>query len=534
MKRLFVLVLCVTVAAALGARGSQEKGGAAAKPVTVRIGCADTNVPDLSLKTNLATFKVLQQKLNIVLDWDVVKSDYDNVMKTRLAAMSDLPDVIAVPGGENAAVKYGNDGVLLEIGPLMDKAGPNMKAFFTNVRPDVRKSITAPDGKMYFSPSNVLGLIQGKSSNEALNPTILGYRADWLKKLKLNPPTTMDELHAVLKAIKTGDPNGNGKQDEIPLYFLRSAQQALSLWSLSGAYGLHLDGDDYYTRDGKVVNEWFLPEARQYVQLIASWYAEGLMDNQCFIKYDSAKWMASVQNSLVGFSFMNMGHIPSWTAVLRKTVPEGTIWPLEQLPKGPTGLSSQMTEQPFGGAYGITKLSKNPEAAMRYLDYFYSTEGQLLFEFGIPGESYEMKDGKPVYSQAIIDRGKQVGNFAYEKQRMGIHTNGSVWILTHQGRGQEFSQQYVGDLLHLSGIAGRIAERSVPRFPFILATAAEESEFTRIRADIETYKTEMLAKFILGTESMAKWDEFLAKLKSMNVDRLIQIRQQQYDRVSKG
>ena len=30
-------------------------------------------------------------------------------------------------------------------------------------------------------------------------------------------PGTTDELYEYLKAVKNGDPNGNGKQDEIPL-----------------------------------------------------------------------------------------------------------------------------------------------------------------------------------------------------------------------------------------------------------------------------------------------------------------------------
>ena len=45
-----------------------------------------------------------------------------------------------------------------------------------------------------------------------LGPTI---RQDWLDKLGLSMPTTVDEWYNVLKAFRA-DPNGNGKADEIP------------------------------------------------------------------------------------------------------------------------------------------------------------------------------------------------------------------------------------------------------------------------------------------------------------------------------
>ncbi len=47
--------------------------------------------------------------------------------------------------------------------------------------------------------------------------------AEWLEKLNLKMPTTIDELYDVLVAFRDKDPNGNGKQDEIPLMGLTHA-----------------------------------------------------------------------------------------------------------------------------------------------------------------------------------------------------------------------------------------------------------------------------------------------------------------------
>ena len=89
-------------------------------------------------------------------------------------------------------------------------------------------------------------------------------RQDWLDKLGLAVPTTVDELHDVLLAFKNNDPNGNGKADEIPL-FDRSATsenemgEYLALWDSSTGF---------YPRDGKMT---FEPITENYSWQFLTW-----------------------------------------------------------------------------------------------------------------------------------------------------------------------------------------------------------------------------------------------------------------------
>ena len=43
----------------------------------------------------------------------------------------------------------------------------------------------------------------------------------------------------------------------------------------------------------------------------------------------------------------------------------------------------------------ITKDNKHVVETVKWLDYKYGEEGSMLFNFGIEGKSYEMKDGLP-------------------------------------------------------------------------------------------------------------------------------------------
>ena len=51
----------------------------------------------------------------------------------------------------------------------------------------------------------------------------------------------------------------------------------------------------------------------------------------------------------------------------------------------------------------ITTSCKNVELAAKFLDYGYSEAGHNMFNFGIEGVSYEMKNGKAEYSDIVIN-----------------------------------------------------------------------------------------------------------------------------------
>src|SRR5690606_30209797 len=61
-------------------------------------------------------------------------------------------------------------------------------------------------------------------------------------------------------------------------------------------------------------------------------------------------------------------------------------------------------DHPFpGSSVAITTSAKNPEEIVKWLDFAYSEEGHMLFNFGIEGVTYEMIDGYPTYTKEITD-----------------------------------------------------------------------------------------------------------------------------------
>ena len=61
-------------------------------------------------------------------------------------------------------------------------------------------------------------------------------------------------------------------------------------------------------------------------------------------------------------------------------------------------------------------------------------------------------------------------------------------------------------------------------------TNEEVQEYNSIMTDIQTYLDEFKLKFILGTESLENFPQFVENIKNMNIDRAIEIRQAEYNR----
>ena len=52
-------------------------------------------------------------------------------------------------------------------------------------------------------------------------------------------------------------------------------------------------------------------------------------------------------------------------------------------------------------------------------------------------------------------------------------------------------------------------------------------------ADVSTFMSENTAKFIAGTQPLSEFDSYMDTLKSMGMDRLMEIIQQSYDAYNK-
>lgn len=471
-------------------------------------GGADNWYTPASYTQNLPVWEEVEKRTGIKINFDVMPSDqYNAAMQTRIAAGSNLPDILAVPplwGGD--VIKYAEEGVIIPLSDLIEENAPNIKAMFEKY-PVIKKILTAPDGEIY-NLSEVF--VEG---NEVA-PKSLIIRKDWLDKLNLEIPETIDDWYNVLKAFKEQDPNGNGAADEIPL----TINDGKAYTYFASGFGLTAGVGAYYVdEDGKVCSLYQSEEYKEFLAFLRKLYEEGLMDPQ-YETRDEAKVDAMVSKQLVGVSPHFLGVDERWSSL------SGGEYVMVKPPKGPNGEEPELIKRnPTGMEFAISKDCKDPVAAIRWIDYIWaSDEGQILTHFGIEGKSFEYnEEGRPVFTDWTINNPDGLDMMSAVRS-LGAFPS----FFDYQ------TKEFMSQLMTPQSLEAcePLMPLMVEPYPPILATADEADQLMMLQADMNTYISEMIQKFVMGTEPMGKYDDFLAQLEGMGLSEVLQIKQTQYDR----
>jgi ABC-type sugar transport system, periplasmic component len=478
----------------------------------------------VNISNDLPVFKAIKEKTGVDIVWEaVISENYENTIQTRLASGTDLPDMFQLPASSDP-VKLVKDGLIVPIDDLMKKFAPNMYHWFS-ITENVRKIYTFPDGHIYTSP---MMFETDTDKLASYNNLVLMLREDWLKDLGLEAPKTVDELYNVFTAFKTKDPNKNKKADEIPFTGIWSAGFNPFL-ALSWMYGIHPFSDGIYPdSNGKLVCDWQSQRTKDFLVEMNKWFKEGLIDAD-FMNLTFDKWNAELNSGTAGSTFwFNMAPAMSLNAEIQKTSgnPEAAFL---QIPTpsatGYEGIIEGLTE-PLGGHFAITKDCKNPELAIKWLDYVtYSNDGIMYHYFGIEGQSFKYVDGKPVILDSILND-KDGASMA--KARIGMDHHYSIPIIVTNESLEDSWGAFYPKIKFREQLAAQV--KKTPKLVSVLSLPEESERLNMVLTDVKTYRDEMLLKFISGETPISEFDNFAKKLGEIGMDEVLKIRQAQYDR----
>ena len=184
---------------------------------------------------DITAFKEAEKRTGVKIKWSNPASGLDKEQFNLMLVSRDLPDMFVLPDSgpgwfdiPGGAEKFYQDKIIVKMNDLIKKNAPNIEAILKKY-PIVRKQLSTDDGSIYFAPKMLL---------DPKLTVFTGFqiRQDWLDKLGLKVPVTMDDWYNVLKAFKTKDPNGNGQADEIPFVATRLAD-GRDLTKFLGALG---------------------------------------------------------------------------------------------------------------------------------------------------------------------------------------------------------------------------------------------------------------------------------------------------------
>jgi len=229
-------------------------------------------------------------------------------------------------------------------------------------------------------------------SNNFAHATFI--RKDWLSALGMKEPRTVDELYALLKAIKGKDPGKVGT-NLIPLA-LESGYNRWSSVMMAGFLNRELKPVDM------LLEPKTFPEAKETHAFLNKLWNEGLLGNLWLDKGEQQLRQALTRGE-VGVvvemaHYLYMSAYGDTLAKLQEQNPSADY--VLAYPWRKTADSKQYYELFKNGPYGFYLYSptsiKNPKETFRLIDYMYSDEFLLANEFGDKeGVTYSMVNGTP-------------------------------------------------------------------------------------------------------------------------------------------
>lgn len=413
-----------------------------------------------------------------------------------------LPDIIH--GSKDDMNKAALQGALVPLDDLIKQHAPHLKKFLDD-NDWVRKGSVASDGKLYYIPF----VADGEASSGFF------IRKDWLDKLGLPFPKTVDEYYKTLTAFKHQDPNGNGLKDEIP-YFNRNKAGVIELAQLFGARSV------WYEQDGKVHFGKYEKEYKTAMSNIAKWYKEGLIDNEIYTRGSKARDVL-LGNNTGGSTHDWFGSTASYNDTVKKSVPSIQFVPFMP-PADINGKVKEEQSRPLlvARGWGISSANKHAVETMKYFDFWFTEEGRRLNNFGLEGTHYNMVNGKPIFKDEVLKNEKSVLNQLVE-----------VGAQIEIGVNQDFfyEQQWMNPIAK-DGVNMYINNKTLlPLFPQLTFNEAEQKIISQKWSSIETFIMEKEQKWIMGVEQVdASFDSYLKTLKDMGMDDIVKIYNDAYQR----
>lgn len=424
-----------------------------------------------------------------------------------MAASGDFYDLISNMGGyySGGLVKAISDEIILDLADLCNENAPCYMSV-VNIDDAHRKAVYDDDGRMgaIVTFNNIL-----ENSNGAI------IRQDWLDDLGLDTPKTLGDWHNVLTAFKSNYDISD------PLFLVASGQNNTNLVGCFGTAGM----TNLYHQDGVVKSGLLDDGFREYLEMMNQWYNEGLVNSDFFSRSDELRDSGvepAVLNGQCGIYYSPANTIADY--VRQNADPNARLVALAE-PTADDGTTNEFASYP--SYVGINSMSisttcPQPELAVKFLDYLYSEEGQLLCNYGIEGEAFEYdENGDPQWTDLVVNN-PDIPMVPFCRNLYTLLDMPSLYVLERTWASYNQDQ--------IDAIVTTWSYGYSNSLPTLSLTTEENEIYTGYITDIDTYVEEQVVKFIIGEIGFDQWENFTSTVEQMHIQDCIDVYQTAFNR----
>lgn len=492
---------------------------------TLTIYC-DFNASQSSVYSDLSehpVIKKMMEETGITLKFMHPPVNDDGTFFNTTIASGEWPDLYytdrfqtTYPGGVEGAM---DDGILLNVNDLVAQYAPNflqMVEEYDEGTGYIKNGIYGDNGAIVKFGS--MFLAPYVNARVHYGPVT---RKDLLKKYDLEAPVTLDEYTNVLRTLKE-----NGV--EVPLALC-------NIFSQSGFYnsnfissGFGVTWNDFQLVDGKVQYSMTLPGYKDLLAFLNGWANEGLIDRDS-VNRSLDDCLTVFQNGKAGMTVIHNSSTTTALKVGQTLDPDydvvGLLFPRKNADDQLT--LARIVYSLNSWSWQISASCKNPELAVKFIDYLHDDDTRLLTAWGTGDEA------TPTFT--VDENGvRTFSDFMYNNEKYDFTTCRQLYTLnTFQVQYDDMmerQQYYLPQQLENweNWVTGN---NDADKIPSLVTMNVDESrEYSDIMSKVNNYAEEQVYAFIFGGNSLDNFDAFVEQLKSLGIDRACEIKQAAYDR----
>ena len=349
------------------------------KKITIMVPLVSANAP--------AKDNVVEKKLEELTGYDievtwVPNSSYPDKVSITMAS-DKVPNIMVIQGKDAATISNVKKGAFWKIEDYL-KDYENLSQGDENI-----KLNASFNGEIY-------GIYRKR---DVIRSSVI-FRKDWLDKLGLQVPTTLEEFNNVLQKFKDNDPDGDGASNTTGMAIPKwtglnsnSPFDQMTIW-----FGIPNTTE---IKGGKVVPDFMTDKYMDTLDYFKYLYDNGLM-NKDFAVLDSDKWDDEFVNGKAGVIVDTQSRAASLAKkMVEKYGDDGQHGDSYVTIAGNITVGSQDNILPTTGYSGMLMMPKQGvkdenelKKMLAFLDKLNTEEVNSLLGIGIEGTHYEVKDGK--------------------------------------------------------------------------------------------------------------------------------------------